>query len=70
LLNRFLKRPAVELYDVANDAWELKNLANQPELAGVRQELEDRLRAWMKEQGDPGAPLDVTNRKSPNKLQK
>jgi len=63
LLSRFLKRPAVELYDVANDPWEMNNLAEKPELAGARRELENRLRAWMKEQGDPGAPLDLPEKK-------
>ena len=59
LMNRFLKRPAVELYDVAADPWELTNLADRPDLAGTRRDLEDRLQAWMKEQGDAGAALDL-----------
>ena len=63
LMNRFLKRPAVELYDVAADPWELTNLAARPDLAGVRRELEDKLRAWMKEQGDTGAALDLPENK-------
>ena len=63
LLNRFLKRPSVELYDVIKDPWEMDNLAGNPELADVHRKLEDRLRAWMKEQDDPGAPLDVEQSK-------
>jgi len=59
LMNRFLKRPAVELYDVVADPWELTNLANRAELASVRRDLEVRLEAWMKEQGDAGAALDL-----------
>jgi len=59
MLNRFLKRPPVELYDVEKDPWELENRADRPDLAAVRRELEDQLRAWMKQQDDPGAALDV-----------
>ncbi len=58
MLQRFLRRPAVELYDVQKDPWELENLAARPELAAVRADLEQRLRAWMAQQGDPGAALD------------
>jgi len=59
LMNRFLKRPAVELYDVSADPWELANLADRPDLAGIRRDLEDRLQAWMKEQGDAAEALDL-----------
>lgn len=62
-MNRFRKRPPVELYDVTADPWELNNLADRPELAGVRRELENRLHAWMKEQNDPGAALDQPQEK-------
>jgi arylsulfatase A-like enzyme len=58
-VDRYLKRPAVELYDAENDAWEVENLAGRPELAGVRRELEQELRRWMQRQGDSGAALDV-----------
>ena len=64
-LRRFLKRPAVELYDVEKDPWELENLAGRPDLAPVRRDLEDRLRAWMQQQGDPGAALDVETAEKP-----
>ncbi len=59
MVGRYVKRPAVELYDVRKDPWELENLADRPELAGVRRDLEARLRAWMEQQGDTGAALDV-----------
>jgi len=58
-VQRFLRRPAVELYDVEQDVWEMNNLAARPELAGIRRDLEQKLYAWMQQQGDPGAALDV-----------
>jgi arylsulfatase A-like enzyme len=64
-LQRFLKRPAVQLFDVEKDPWELENLADRPDLAAVRRGLEDRLRAWMQQQGDPGAALDVETAAAP-----
>lgn len=57
-VNRYLKRPPVELFDCEKDPWELENLADRPELKAVRDELEKELRAWMKAQNDPGAELD------------
>jgi arylsulfatase A-like enzyme len=59
MLNRFVRRPAVELYDLEKDPWELENLAGRPGLADVQAGLEKRLREWMDRQGDPGAALDV-----------
>lgn len=47
------KRPEFELYDLQADPGEMVNLAGRPETAGVQQELLDRLRAWMRETGDP-----------------
>jgi N-sulfoglucosamine sulfohydrolase len=58
-LQRIIKHPPVELYDLQNDPWELRNLAGQPELALLRQQLEARLRDWMRQQQDPGAAMDV-----------
>ncbi|MGQ9604768.1 MAG: sulfatase family protein [Thermogutta sp.] len=47
------KRPEFELYDLQADPGEMVNLAGRPETVGVQQELLDRLRAWMRETGDP-----------------
>jgi N-sulfoglucosamine sulfohydrolase len=58
-LQRIIKHPPVELYDLENDPWELHNLADRPELAPLRQQLEARLRDWMRQQQDPGAAMDV-----------
>ena len=69
-LDRYLKRPPVELYAVNKDPWELENLADRPELAAVRRELEAKLRAWMQEQGDTGVALDVEQPQPAKKKQK
>jgi arylsulfatase A-like enzyme len=57
-LQRFIRRPAVEFFDLKKDPWELENLADKAELAPVRADMEKRLREWMAQQGDPGAELD------------
>ncbi len=61
VVNRYIQRPAEELYDLAADPFELRNLAadpkNAPRLAALRAELD----GWMKQQGDTqtvfGQPL-------------
>jgi|GEM_PF-41230 len=58
LLNRYKYRPEFELYDLANDPFELNNLADNPAYASIRTDLEDELDAWMTQQGDPGEYLD------------
>ncbi len=65
LVNRFLRRPAVELYDVEKDVWELNNLADNPKLANVRRELEQKLHDWMRQQGDTGADAVLLTRRQP-----
>lgn len=45
--------PDVELYDLTADKWELKNVAEKPDYAKVRQELMARLLAFMKQTNDP-----------------
>lgn len=59
MLQRFVKRPAVEVFDLKKDPWELENLAEKPEFAQLRADMEKKLREWMTQQGDPGASLDV-----------
>jgi arylsulfatase A-like enzyme len=46
-------RPRVELYDLIMDPAEMRNLADVPDFALLREELEGRLQAWMEQTGDP-----------------
>lgn len=54
VVRRYHHRPAEELYDLAADPWELKNLAADPAHAAKLKELRADLDAWMKDQGDEG----------------
>jgi len=45
--------PPVELYDLADDPWEFRNLGDKPQLAELKQRLMDELRRFRKEHGDP-----------------
>ena len=42
-----------ELYDLADDPHEMRNLAGEPSRAGTLAEMRQRLAAWMVEKGDP-----------------
>jgi len=53
-LAAYERRPPVELYDVAADPFELRNVADDPALAGIRRSLELELDRWMTQQGDRG----------------
>ncbi len=57
----YTKRPAIELYDLQADPWELKNVAGNPENAETITRLRTQLDAWMKQQGDEG---DKTEREA------
>lgn len=48
-----LRRPGVELYDLANDPLELKNLAGSPVCAEIETALRSKLRQWMERTQDP-----------------
>lgn len=65
LTERFVKRPAVELYDLQEDPWELKNIAERPEHADRIRIMKENLEKWMKQQGDRGASMDVANPDDP-----
>jgi uncharacterized sulfatase len=54
VVRRYHTRPAEELYDLAADPLELKNLAADPAHADRLKTLRADLDAWMKEQGDEG----------------
>ncbi len=49
----YLHRGKFELYDLKSDPWESKNLAENPRYARVLAELQQKLKAWQKETGDP-----------------
>lgn len=61
VVNRYIERPAEELYDLATDPFELRNLAADPRQAARLAEMRSDLDVWMKQQGDAqtlfGKPL-------------
>jgi uncharacterized sulfatase len=58
----YLRRPAVELYDLVEDPFEQRNLAGDPALAAVEKELAARLETWMREQRDGGIDTELQAR--------
>ncbi len=52
-------RPAEEFYDVVSDPLELNNLAGDPEYRQEMDRMRERLRAWMKQQGDEGLATEL-----------
>jgi uncharacterized sulfatase len=59
LTQRYLVRPAEELYHLGDDPYELENLAGNDATAGIKRQLSDELDRWLAEQGDPGAEQDT-----------
>ena len=49
---RFSGRAEEELYDTLNDPYEMNNIANEKEIALVKNNLRRELFSWMKRQGD------------------
>lgn len=49
----FGKRPEFELYDLGNDPHQLSNVAGRPDYAGIRSQLLEKVKAWMKDTTDP-----------------
>jgi len=62
LVDHYTKRPPVEFYDLKNDPWELKNLADRPQYAKRIESMKAELHLWMKQQGDTGADMDVAQK--------
>jgi uncharacterized sulfatase len=58
-VERYQRRPAVELYDVVNDPFEMNNLANDPSQSETIAALRERLEAWMLSQGDKGIETEL-----------
>lgn len=61
LTNRYVNRPAIELYDLDTDPWEMNNLATLPEHAERISVMRAELEKWMIQQGDKGIMLDYPN---------
>lgn len=62
LVRDYQRRPAEELYDVRKDAWNRKNLINEPSLAEVRAALHKKPDTWMGSQGDEGNATELRAR--------
>jgi N-sulfoglucosamine sulfohydrolase len=46
-------RPPLELYDLTDDPWEQRNLADRPEMGAIQADLRQRLLGWMEQTDDP-----------------
>lgn len=55
----YKNRPYEELYDMENDPYEKNNLANNPEMLKVKNELAKKLKLWMLQQGDGGVSTEM-----------
>ena len=59
MTQKYSYRPDEELYDVKGDPHCLKNLAADPAMASLKQELSSQLDDWMVSQGDEGAATEA-----------
>ncbi len=58
-VRHYRQRPAEELYKLAEDPWELNNLAGDPQYATMKEQLKQDLVQWMMEQGDLGMDSEL-----------
>ncbi|MDR2705002.1 MAG: sulfatase [Planctomycetaceae bacterium] len=56
---RYVKRPEWELYNIDDDPYELKNVAERPENKEIVSKLKTELANWMKQQGDRGNETEL-----------
>lgn len=59
-LARYSHRPAVELYDIIADPYQLNNIAADPKHADTIVRLRGTLETWMEEQGDKGMETELS----------
>ena len=57
-VNRVIKHPEFELYNVKNDPWELNNLASSPEYSGTLKQMHAQLKADMAKLNDEFSTAD------------
>lgn len=67
LVEEYQHRPEEELYDLANDPFELNNVAAAPANAELKAALRKRLDAFMKEQGDKGIETEMDAKSRQNR---
>lgn len=58
-VERYQKRPAEELYDIVNDPFQTRNLADDPQYAGEKARMRAKLLQWMESQGDKGQQTEM-----------
>ena len=66
-IDRVVKHPEFELYDIKNDPWELNNLAGSPEYAQVVGEMHAQLQAEMERLKDTFSTVDPKDAKRAKK---
>ncbi|WP_372653597.1 sulfatase [Draconibacterium sp.] len=59
LVNNYRIRPEEELYDIIDDKWCEKNLAELPEFESLKKQLRNELIKWMEECGDEGLKTEM-----------
>ena len=59
LVQRYMHRPAEEVYHTETDPFEMENLADSPAVKEIQARLSSELDRWMESQGDPGAEQDT-----------
>jgi uncharacterized sulfatase len=58
-VQRYMRRPAEELYQLRDDPFELNNLAGDSDCDTIKTRLAKELERWMRSQRDPGAAIDT-----------
>jgi uncharacterized sulfatase len=58
IVDRYLHRPAEELYDLERDPYEQRNVAAEPDSSAPLKRARGALDAWMNEHGDEGLATD------------
>ena len=52
-LIRYPEAGQTQLFNVKEDPWETRNLADEPQYAAIRRSLNHELRGWMQQIDDP-----------------
>ena len=59
LVDGYMRRPAVEFYDIVADPFELTNIADLPQHQKEISRLSKVLKSWMRQQGDQGHATEM-----------